>query len=297
MSKVDTIAKRSDVCLITACDDKYAPYALNLLGSLGKQSKKFSEIIIIDLGISSYFRFAFEDIDNVKIVPVQEFCPHYKACWSWKPWAYMQSSENTTIYIDAGSQIVGNLDEMILQTKKDGYFLVSQKDSLADGHYLEDIIPKDYYDKFDISKFPNKSKPVVAAGILGFTRQSGFYQNIIKNTYQSIIRGDNLGWSEKELRRRNRDIHYMENPVVRDCRYFRHDQTILNIYLYKEINNPKINDMSKYAALTYQPGTEQVILNQRRHSKCRRIFFVKYSNARLAHIGRILRIYLKWRFA
>lgn len=276
------------VSLVTACDDRYAAYALNLLGSLAEQIHYFSEVIVVDLGMSSFYRFAFENISGVKIKKLDRFCPHYRVCWSWKTWAYLVGKGDVVLYLDAGSEVVGDLGNIIDAIKKDGYFIVSQVGTLPNGHYIEDIIPHSYYKEYGLSQSRLKGKSVVAAGILGFQRGGEFYKKVILPMHEEIVKGKNLGWSQEELYR-NRGIHFQQNPKIWDCKYFRHDQTILNIMIRKTYTKPIIQPMERYAALVAQP--DQIILNKRRENGCDQISKVSYNRRIIIH--RILAIYIR----
>lgn len=276
----------------TACDQAYAEQALNLVGSIQTRSPQVEAIYVYDLGMTLLQRLQFRGIKGVKLTKVTPFAPYWRQCWSWKPWIWLNTPATNLIFLDAGTEVLGDLGEIAAHIEKDDYFLVSQYETLASGHTLVDIIPSSYYKQFDLPT-RIKTKPVVAAGIIGFKTDSAFFREVLQPTYDLVLQGYNLGWSEAELGR-NRGIHYSPQPIVRDCPYFRHDQTLLNLMLYKQIERPVIQPFAKYGGVT-SPAEhpEQLIWNGRAHNPLVLVSQIDYIHLKSVR-NQLNRWYLAW---
>ncbi|MFO0955412.1 MAG: hypothetical protein U0526_02655 [Candidatus Saccharibacteria bacterium] len=252
--------ENSNACLVTATDSKFAFQALNLVASAILKTNVFKEFVVYDLGMKDFQRKLFEDLDMVRLEKVQPFTKYWKQCYSWKPWVIQQESARYRyiVYLDAGTEIQKNLKSVIDIIKHQGYFVVSQEQAISTGHYINQIMPTEYYDLFGL-KNKDASKPVVAAGILGYDAKSIFARQVIQPWITYIKQGYNLGWSSSEGWR-NQGIHYLPNAPVRDCKIFRQDQTVFNALLYRSMGNPKLESMKKYGWLD-KGGSGQVIWN------------------------------------
>lgn len=268
--------------IATACNDLYAPFALNLVSSIRATSDIFDTTIVYDLGMSLFYRSAFRNIPGVELIKVPAFAPHYLQCWSWKLWVYNNVPGSVVLYVDAGSEALRDLTPIVRAIRHTGYFVISQREILPEGHYVRDIVPDDYYEKYGVSRQLIANRDVITAGVIGFHRESPFYTKVVQPALGHMMRGDNLGWSREELGR-NAGIHYMENPTIRRCAYFRHDQTILNLLFYKNMPAAKIRSMSTYAPLVLEPDKAQYIWNPRRGSSLRWIDALDYTQHRLSH--------------
>lgn len=241
--------------LITACDDTFSYQALNLIGSI-QATDIGLDIVVYDLGLSPVSRQLFEGIKSVKLKKVPAFVEHWRVCYTWKPWVMIDAarSYDTVLYIDAGTEFLQSPQEVYDFIKADGYFLVSQRAALKNGHILQQIIPTDYYNQFKLSH-RHDQKPVVAAGLLGFETTSQFYKKIIQPWLKLVSKGYNLGWSKTELSR-NHGIHFQDQPSIRDCALFRHDQTILNLLIYSSMPTLTIQSMERFGTMhkLNQPG-------------------------------------------
>jgi hypothetical protein len=282
----------TDYIIATACDSSRARYALNLIASIQLRSPIFQEIQVYDLGLTRFQRRQFENCEGVKLIRVPAFCPHWNQAWTWKPWIWMNTGHDKVIFLDAGTEVLRDLTEMCDLVDRDGYFTVSQLETLPDGCTLGVITPKDYFKKFGV-KPARQSEPVVAAGIIGFDTASDFYKQVVRPTYQACIRGYNLGWSEHELWR-NTGINQQNPPIIRDCAYFRHDQTLLNLMLYKYSSKPTIQPVEKFGGFhSPHDHPEQLIWNSRAHNPLLlidKLSYKRHSGAR----NRMNRLHLSW---
>jgi hypothetical protein len=266
--------------LATACNSEYADEALNLVGSVQTHSNLFDRIFVYDLGMTRRQRQRLSGIDGVEVKPVTAFAVHWQACWSWKPWVWANAAQeaDSVVYLDAGVEVLRSLHAINELIDKNGYFVVSQFESLSGGHTVGQIIPSDYYDMFNLSESINKH-PVVAGGLVGFKTGGDFYKHVVLACLELVKKGYNLGWSDKELFR-NSGFNYMDSPPIRDCPWFRHDQTLLNILLYTKIKRPIVLPMDIYGAATRHTHPDQLIWNTRRYGNLAYVGKINYARNR-----------------
>lgn len=269
------------VTLATACDERYAKSALQLIGSIQKFSPIFDKIYLYDLGIPKHFAWCFKNIEGVEVRKVEKFRPDYLLHWGWKPWIWLNTPGEIVLYLDAGVEALGNLEPMVEAIKKDNYFAVSQYETLPNGHTVEDIIPSDYYKKYNVPD-SIKKKHVVAGGIMGFKANSSF-RSVVEETFQGVLRGDNIGWSAGDAQR-NVGINKISDYEPKDCSHFRHDQTLFNISFYKHTKKPVIHDFSTYAAFE-SPNVvpHQLLWQSRWYSKYQYIDKLTYTKHTFLH--------------
>lgn len=75
-----------------------------------------------------------------------------------------------------------------------------------------------------------------------------------------------MGFSESEFKKRNKGKD--KSIFIRNCELFRHDQTLLNLYLRKYFGKIFINNINKYAGWqSPNEHPEQLIWNLRRNYK------------------------------
>lgn len=266
----------SATTLVTACDKSYAYAALDLVGSVQKQSPIFKEILVYDLGMTKFQRRLFTKARGVRVLEVEHFTEYWQQCWSWKAWIWKNAPVQKMLYLDSGMEVLRDLTPLVEEINDRGYFAVSQSEK-GTPHLVEDIMPQDYYSAFSLDQKKIAKKDVVAAGILGFDTKMKFYNTVIIPTYDEVVAGRNLGWSKSELGR-NSGIHYMEHPIVRDCNIFRHDQTVLNALIYKNLPDLHLHNLSKYAGYrSAQDVPDQYIWHHRKQSRLPYINHIEYT--------------------
>lgn len=224
----------------TAADEAYGYHAVNLVGSLKRNSDVFDRIEVFDLGLSAHQRRLLDAIPDVVIREVQPSTPHWSQCFTWKPWAWMQIKGDRVFWLDAGATVLRSLDRVLAKIDELGYFLVSQ------GNELRDIVPPDYFDAYGLSE-TLAGRPYVAAGIIGFQPGSAFFERVLLPTYEDCLAGRNLGFSAQEAATRNRGLGRMESPPIRNCPHFRWDQTVLNIHVALDLPGAHVADLDEYA--------------------------------------------------
>jgi hypothetical protein len=230
-----------DTVLASAADGSYGTQLLNLVGSVKRNSDLFERIVVFDLGLTPVQRFLLDRIEGVELRTVPPFVPHWAQCWTWKPWIWTHVEARRVLYLDAGLTVLRGLAEPLEQIERRGYFVVGT------GHPNGEHIPSDYYELYGL---PERiaGEDCVGANVIGFDTGSSFYEQVIVPTFDDVSLGRNLGWSTGELSWRNVGINELEHPVIRDAPRFRHDQTLLNIHLYKNLRQPWVNPTAPYAA-------------------------------------------------
>lgn len=257
--------------LATAADASYGYHALNLIGSVKRNSDVFDRIEVFDLGLSPHQRELIGAVPGVVVRLVPPFSSHWSQCFTWKPWAWMQTEAERVFWIDAGASVLRSLGDALAQIDERGYFLVSQ------GGALGEIAPPDYFTLYDLPEGVGVS-PYVCAGILGYRPDGVFFEKVLVPTYEDCVAGRNLGFSADEFASKNRGIGYMESAPVRDCRQFRWDQTILNLRLLQWRRDVAIADLDEYGGWrSAHDHPAQVIWHHRRRGALRYLKHVPYS--------------------
>jgi hypothetical protein len=227
--------------------------------------------VVYDLGLSPHQRRLVNAIKGVEVRTVPPFVPHWAQCFTWKPWIWTQIDADEVFYLDAGATVLRSLEPAIDQIRACGYFLVSQ------GNQLHDIVPPDYFELYGLSE-ALAERPYVAAGIIGFRPDGDLFRRVLKPTYEDCLEGRNLGFSAEEAATRNRGLGREEEPVIRNCRHFRWDQTLLNIRVARDLPDAFVNDLDEYAGWrSPHDHPRQVIWSHRRRGSLRYLKRVPYA--------------------
>lgn|GEM_PF-1045380 len=215
---------QNNCAIITASCRTFAPYLLNMLYSLHWNFPNHPKVYVFDLGMTSFQLKELENNSYIQVEPVPSYMltPFWKGCYSWKHYAQYLPSERYKLYLDAGSVVLRPLYLWFLSIKKWGYFSISQ------GQELSDITPAEYYVKLGLNHNEMADKEVFAAGIFGFDNSS-FAANAVKESRDLAQKGWTLGFSKAEQQR----FQNYGPGIIRECKLFRHDQTIINLCLRK----------------------------------------------------------------
>lgn len=255
----------------TAADAPYGYHALNLVGSVFRNSDVFDRIEVFDLGLTPHQRSLLACVSGVAVRDVPPFAPHWAQCFTWKPWAWLQVEADRVFWLDAGTTVLRSLGRALDAIAERGYFLVSQ------GGRLDEILPPDYLHDYAIRP-ELADRPYAAAGIVGFRPDGDFFRNVLVPTYEDCLAGRNLGFSPGELSSKNRGLGYMESPPLRDCPHFRWDQSILNARLFRTSAEAEVADLDEYGGWrSAVDHPEQVIWHHRRRGSLRYLKHVPYA--------------------
>ncbi len=254
--------------VITASSNKYFPSLINLLGSLKKNYPDHPQVFVYDLGLANVFKKELEKISKVTIIEIPSFCPFWRRYYTWKTYIFNNPQARLNFYLDAGCQVQKSLEEVFLDIDKDGYFLVDQ------GYEFQYLVPRDYWEKLEVSHEYDHEK-ILHAGVFGFKADSRVTP-VLKQVYEWAMAGLALGYSPQEAWRAKNENNI---KIVRDCRLFRHDLTLLNIGFYKNFGrNLKIFPKEVFASFLYQKTEGVYIFQIRLNYK-----WLKFLNLRILH--------------
>jgi hypothetical protein len=258
------------VTLTSGADARYGAYLLNLIGSVQANSDIFDRIVAFDLGLTPFQRRLLEGIRGVEVAEVPPFVPHWRQGRTWKTWIWTHVETDVLLWLDAGITVLRSLNDPLRQIETHGYFCVSQ------GWPLGPSIPSEYMRRFAVTA-AQAAQVSIAAGIIGFSRSGDFYQRVIVPTFEDARAGLTLGYSASEAEKYSFGLDRLERPLIRDCALFRHEQTLLGIHFYTQVQHPIVNDVYKYGGwLTPRDHPEQLIWNHRRRGDFRYLPRVRY---------------------
>jgi hypothetical protein len=259
-----------ETVLASAANARYGYHLLNMLGSVERNSDIFDRIVVYDLGLDDDQLRLVRGLRNVEVRTVPPFAPHWAKCFSWKPWIWTHVDAQQLFYLDAGATVLRPLDDVLAAIDAEGYFLVGQ------GIPLNEIVPSDYYDVYGLSR-EAAEREYVAAGIIGFRTDGDFFKRVVEQTFEDVLLGRNLGFSPDEIDQLNWGATKLDEPIVRDCPHFRHDQTLLNIHIALEFPDARAHDVREYAGwLSPRDHPDQRIWNHRRACDWRYVASASY---------------------
>lgn len=222
--------------LITSCSNKFFPSMINLLTSIKVNYPNHPPIYVYDLGLFYTFRREIEQIEGVTLIPMPHFTPHWRSCYTWKTYIFAHPLANLNFYIDAGCQVLRPLDEDFEIIEKNHYHIIDV------GVTLSDLIPDDYKLLFRVPSSFDSTRGF-SAGIFGF-KNTEIMTQMLKRTYSAAVAGLSLGFSPDNLwRNKAKD----KNIFIRQCKFFRHDQSLLNLFFRLQFGNePKVMSNENY---------------------------------------------------
>lgn len=239
--------------IITSASNKFFPSLINLIGSIKKNYSNHPQIFVYDLGLAYFFKKELEQIPNVSVLKIPEFCSFWRSCYTWKTYILNTPLARLNLYLDAGNQILRPLDEIFNEIENNDYFTVKQDPPLID------IVPKEFKAFINIDdKYYGMN--CITAGIFGF-KESSLVSGTLNDLYESALAGLCLGFSQgDQWRNRKKDRNYF----VRNCKIFRHDTTMLSMFMRRDFEDFVVNDNSKFGgASSPSEHPEQIIWNLR----------------------------------
>jgi hypothetical protein len=277
------------VTLASGADARYGDYLLNLLGSVHANGDVFDRIVAFDLGLRPFQRRLLGAVRGVEIGEVPAFVRHWRQGRTWKTWIWTHVQTDVLFWLDAGITVLRPLDDPLEQIEERGYFCVSQ------GWLLGESIPSDYRRRFGVTE-EQAAQVSISAGILGFGRETDFYRDVVVPTFEDACAGLSLGYSAGEVEKLNVGLDRLKDPPIRDCRIFRHEQTLLGIHFYQRIPEPVVNDVYKYGGWqSSHDHPEQLIWSHRRRGDFRYLPVVPY-DAPWRLVGKVWGVstYIRW---
>ena len=89
----------------TAISSQYFSAALNLIGSIHKNSPCVAWVNVWDLGLAETERIVLKNIINVNVIEIPEFVSNWKDGYTWKLYMYKQCPSDIVFGIDAKSTV------------------------------------------------------------------------------------------------------------------------------------------------------------------------------------------------
>lgn len=243
--------------IITSCSNKFFPSVINLLGSIKANYPNHPPIYVYDLGLFYTFRKELEQIDGVTVIKMPPFCPHWRACYTWKTYIFAHPLADLNFYIDAGCQVLKPLDEDFELIEKNDYLIIDV------GVTLSDLIPKDYKLMFSVPDSYDKLMGF-SAGIFGFKNTENM-KKMLNRSYSAAYAGLSLGFSpDNAWRNKGKD----KNIFTRQSPFFRHDQSLLNLFFRLEFgHSPNVLPNDNYDSYSPNKVSTQRIWHCRLQAK------------------------------
>lgn len=276
--------------IITSCSNKFFPSIINLLGSIKANYPDHPPIYVYDLGLFYTFKKELEKIPGVTLVSMPHFCTHWRSCYTWKTYILAHPFADLNFYIDAGCQVLKPLDEDFDIIEKNDYLIIDVNVTFGD------LIPDDYKKMFSVPSSYDNLKGF-SAGIFGFKNTESMTQ-VLHKTYAAALAGLSLGFSPDNLwRNKGKD----KNMFIRKCAFFRHDQSLLNLFFRLQFGDlPNVLSNNTYDSRSPHAIPSQRIWHCRLQAK--KLEYTKINLLHpdnkiniLFHINRIL-INIVWKY-
>lgn len=236
--------------LNTSADTRYFSRAVNLIGSVRANSLTAPSIRLWDLGLTRIQKFLLA-LAGVEVVQIPAFAPHWRDCYTWKVYVLRHAPDRIFLHLDAGNTVLCDLNAIFSSIDQEGTFFVDQ------GQTLGEICPPEYLQRFYPDGDPGS--PVFAAGNIGFSRDNLSISRALEEAFDGALEGLTLGFSATEAFRDKTGLN-----VIRDCKLFRHDQSLLNLCFRRQLTNMEILPHGIFSAVAN--NTSVKILNQRKYS-------------------------------
>jgi hypothetical protein len=223
---------------------------LNLIFSVRYFSSIELKINVWDIGLTKFQKLILKLL-NVQIKEIEKYEPFWRDCYTWKIFIFKQSTETIFLHLDSGNTILCDIKEIFELIEKNGYFFVDQ------GQVLKEIAPESYFEDLKIQGC--RDNIVIAAGNIGFNKDNNQIEKLISISFDLARKGMCLGFSLSE---QHRDIE--QRFPIRDCKVFRHDQTVLNCSLGLIDLNPQIMPHEIYSSIAKTKFSK--VFNHRKRS-------------------------------
>ncbi|MFA5256475.1 MAG: DUF1647 domain-containing protein [Candidatus Omnitrophota bacterium] len=250
-----------DAVIVTASSNEYFPWLLNMIGSIQRNYPGHPPIFVYSIDLRKSYINELRSICGVTVKRIPPFVSHWNRCYTWKPWVMNDVPGRIVYFLDAASEVLRPLTEIFEFIDKDGCFCVSQ---ISFKYLLRDITPQDLLERLGLDMDFCKEREYFGSGNFGF-KKGTLYHNCVKEVLELAKEGWTLGWSSGE---QNRNKGHGACDIVRDCKVFRHEQTLLNLLFYQKCGNFKIHDENRYAGFLSRdlhPG--QLVWNSRKKNK------------------------------
>ncbi len=245
-------AESASRSVITAASNKFFPSLLNLIGSIRKFHPELP-IFVYDLGLAGPFKAEISSMPAVQICEIPKETAFWRSCYTWKASIFMSPKSSLNLYLDAGNELLRPLDGMFDIIESQGYLAVEQRAP------IRDILPSDYAELFGISDQVLEEN-AITAGIFGFRDSCEPIRRVISKLHAASMAGLCLGFSKMDGWK-NKGVN--KTWHVRDCKIFRHDTTLLSIFLRTEIDGLAVGKFELFGGSHSKNYPGQYLWNMR----------------------------------
>jgi hypothetical protein len=209
--KTDT--KMEDRMIITGASSTFGPSLLALLGSLNLNWPDHPRVRVYDIGLGEE---TLRELDHheIEVVKVPEFCPHWQKHFTWKIWCWNDAPASKILWLDAGLVVLKPLDEVFHAISNIGYFVVPTY------HPLVENASESACKGCGVDTGFRDGKVTLAGGFIGFKKEGKILQIL-----------------EEAL-----SVALIEEYIAATERMHRHDQAIISLLFYRELENVLMAD-------------------------------------------------------
>ena len=226
------------IYICTGANSKYFSHLLNFIGSLHKTNfDSLKEVMVFDFGLTVREKKQLESIKKTVVCNLEKTHPdilkfftlpsgHNVLGWfAWKPVALHQALQKYqhVIWMDAGTTVLGPLDDLMNHVIQNGYFLITSGDEFHDNQYLHSL-------GWSATEFIRKKFNLAAAEnswILDQENVMGGLNGISREAYNLYLQD----WYEASYDLRN---FADDGTTPHGYGTGRHDQTYLSILAYMQ---------------------------------------------------------------
>lgn len=249
----------------TAADKEFFVKLLSLIGSIKKKDKPNRKIRVWNIGLEDEQITLLNNISNVEVKMIPPFMHNWQACYAWKIYIYKHIEEEIVFYMDTGMSVINDLDSVNNIIEKNNYFAIHQ------GTLLKQSTPEAFWTELKIDKKQFENSEQFAAGLFGFKRTDE-NNKMINEAYKYTLKGYTMGYSQSEIEWRDK----YNVGLLRECKIFRQDQTLLNLIFRKHLGNPIFSNFTLFGSPDYLNDKKQIIWLHRKLFKSN-IFYLFFS--------------------
>lgn len=204
--------------VVTAASAEHSVSLLALLGSLKLNWPGHPRVLVYDLGLDRE-TLAILEKHGTCVRKVPAFCPHWRHHHTWRFWCLNDAPGRDVIWIDARVVVMQALDEVCHEIRRNGYFATTNDERLD-----AEASPE----AWEGCSMPGEFRPgklAVATALVGF-RKAGTVRAVLAEALE---------------------VARVERYIAARSIFYRPDQTILSLLLYKHLGNIALSDSSLYA--------------------------------------------------
>ncbi|MEA1883629.1 MAG: hypothetical protein U9N62_03805 [Thermotogota bacterium] len=206
-----------DRMIVTGASSVFGPSLLALLGSLNLNWPGHPHVRVYDIGLDDDTLSMLRS-DNVEVIKVPEFCPHWQKHFTWKIWCWNDAPAREILWMDAGIVVLKPLDDVFCAIDNLGYFVIPTY------HPLTENASEAACRGCGVDASFREGKVTLAGGLIGFKKE-GQIQHILGKALS---------------------IALTEEYIQATERMHRHDQAIISLLLYKRFGDVTMADGPVY---------------------------------------------------